>query len=89
MSEADNSWRLDVDGRQTQVEVEHSTLTGRVVVTVDGAPVAERRLLLTRKRIPVRLGAHLGEVSVSYAYAGFGARSALHVDGRYVEPLRR
>lgn len=89
MSEADNSWLLDLDGRETQVEVEHSTMTGRVLVTVNGELVARRRLLLTRREIPVALGGHHAQVSVSFAYMGFGARSALHVDGRYVEPLRR
>lgn len=89
MSEADNSWRLDLDGQETQVEVEHSTMTGRVLVTVNGRPVAKRRLLLTRKEIPVDLGSHRAQVSVSFAYLGFGARSALHLDGRYVEPLHR
>lgn len=89
MSEADNTWRVEVDGEEREVEVTHSTMTGKVVVTVDGVPERTGRLFLFRQDLPLRLGEHLGRVSVAYAYAGFGARSSLHVDGRYVEPLRR
>ncbi|WP_088319201.1 hypothetical protein [Kineosporia sp. R_H_3] len=89
MSEADNTWRVTVDGREREIEVTHSTMTGKVVVSVDGVPTRTGRLILLRQELPVPLGEHQGQVSVAFAYAGFGARSALHVDGRYVEPLRR
>lgn len=89
MSEADNTWRLEIDGQEREVEVNHSTMTGKIVLSVDGVPARTSRLLLFRQDLPVRLGEHVGQVTVAYAYAGFGARSALHVDGRFVEPLRR
>ncbi len=89
MSEADRTWRVTVDDAEHEVEVEHSTMTGKIVVTVDGEKVGEGRLLLGGQKIPLVLGARPAVVAVSFAYAGFGARSKLHVDGRYVEPLRR
>ncbi|MGB7817275.1 MAG: hypothetical protein WBL35_00870 [Ornithinibacter sp.] len=89
MSEADKAWRVTVGDAEYEVEVEHSTMTGKVVVTVDGHQVGEGRLLFSGQKIPFVLGTRPAVVAVSFAYAGFGARSKLHVDGRYVEPLRR
>lgn len=37
----------------------------------------------------VDVGGHHGRVTVEFAYAGFAARSSLHLDDRYVEPLTR
>ena len=89
MSEADNAWRLVLDEGVHDVEVSHSTMTGRIVVSVDGRPVAQDRLFLRQKDVGVPLEGHRVVVSVDFANLGLGARSQLHVDGRYVEPLRR
>ncbi|MEZ5412510.1 MAG: hypothetical protein R2761_31030 [Acidimicrobiales bacterium] len=89
MSEADNTWRVDLDGQHYEIEVNHYTMTGRIDVLVDGSVVGRKRLLFTQREIPLRLGQHAAQVTVDFANLGFSARSKLHVDGRYVEPLRR
>lgn len=90
MSEADDAWRVTVDGQEHEIEVEHSAMTGKIVVSLDGQKAGvEGRLLLTTQRIPFVVGDQPALVTVSFAYAGFGARSKLHLAGRYVEPLAR
>lgn len=89
MSEADRTWRIDVGEKQHEIELDHSTMTGKVVLKLDGQAVTETRPWWSRKEIPVTVDGHNAVVTVSFAYGGFGARSKLHVDGRYVEPLRR
>lgn len=89
MSEANNAWSVDVDGQSHQVEVEHSTMTGKIVVSVDGVETGEDRLLTSKRTVEFDLGGHPAEVRVHFTHGGFGAESELHVGGRYVEPLRR
>ena len=89
MSEADNTWRITTDGQEHQIEVGHDTLTGEVVVTLDGVEVGDERTVVRERTIDVSVGMHLATVSVRYADLGPGAGSELHLDGRYVEPLRR
>lgn len=89
MSEANNTWQVPVDDQQHQVEVDHSTMTGKIVVTLDGAEVGEERMLARSKSVTFPLGSSTGEVTLHFAYGGFAAKSELHVDGKYVEPLRR
>ncbi|MGY1609261.1 MULTISPECIES: hypothetical protein [unclassified Geodermatophilus] len=89
MSEADNAWRVTLDGRQRDIEVRHDTLTGEIVVTLDGSEVGEDRMVARDKAVDFAVGDHVAVVSVAYAQLGLSARSALHLDGRYVEPLRR
>lgn len=89
MSEADRTWRVELDGATREIAVQHSTMTGRIVVTLDGAEVGRDRMLARRKKIPVPVPGHAAAVTVSFTYGGFAATSALHVDDSYVEPLRR
>ncbi|WP_416904985.1 hypothetical protein [Micromonospora echinospora] len=89
MSEANNVWRVDVDGQQRDIEVEHSTMTGKIVVRLDGQVMDEERLWFSKEKMEFPVGPHTARVTVEYAYGGFAARSALHFDGRYVEPLRK
>ncbi len=89
MSEADNAWRVTLDGRQHDIEVHHSTLTGRIVVTLDGREVGKDRMVARSKAVDFPVADHAAVVSVAYAQLGLSARSELHLDGRYVEPLRR
>ena len=89
MSEADNTWRVTVDGREQDIEVHHSTLTGAIVVTLDRREVGKARMVARRKALDFVVGDHVAVVSVSYAQLGLSARSSLHLDGRYIEPLRR
>lgn len=87
MSEADRTWRVTAGEKEHEIEVEHSAMTGKIVVKLDGQAVADTRLWFSRKEIPVTVESHTALVSVSSAYGGFGAKSKLHLDGRYVEPL--
>ncbi|MEU4567925.1 hypothetical protein [Micromonospora sp. NPDC023956] len=89
MSEANNVWRVDVDGGQHDIEVEHSTMTGKIVVRLDGQVVDEERLWFSKEQMEFPVGTHSARVTVEYAYGGFATRSALHFDGRYVEPLSK
>ncbi|HEY6744346.1 MAG TPA: hypothetical protein VI357_01380 [Mycobacteriales bacterium] len=92
MSEADNTWRIAADGREHEIGIAHDPRTGRFVVTLDGIEIGDDRVAACRKKVDVPLGAHQAMVSVlpvMYANLGPGARSELHVDGRYVEPHRR
>lgn len=89
VSEADNAWRFEVDGQEHDVEVEHSTLTGKVVLRCDGKVVDEDRLLWSKKEFVLDFGGHAAEVTVDFAYGGFAATSKLRLDGRHVEPLIR
>jgi hypothetical protein len=89
VSEANNVWRVEVDGTEHDIEVEHSAMTGKIVVQLDGRVVDEDRLWFSRERMEFPIGEHTARVTVEYAYGGFATQSALHLDGRYVEPLRR
>jgi hypothetical protein len=89
VSEANNVWRIEVEGQERDIEVEHSTMTGKIVVRLDGKVVDEARLVLTKKPLEFAVGTHQARVAVEHAYGGFATRSSLHFDGRYVEPLAR
>lgn len=87
MSEANNVWRVDPDGAEHEIEVEHSTLTGKIVVKLDGRVVGDDRMLLRKKPIEFDVDGHRARVTVEFKYYGFAAGSALHLDERFVEPL--
>lgn len=89
MSEANNVWRIPVEEREHEIEIEHSTMTGKFFVKRDGEVVAEDRLLLRKKAVSFDVAGHAARVTLEFRYGGFGAGSALHFDERYVEPLRR
>ncbi len=89
MSEADNTWRVTVGENEYEIEVDHSTMTGKIVVTLDGQEVGAGRMLARSQKIDFSIAGTPSVVGVSFAYGGFGATSELHVAGRYVEPLSR
>lgn len=89
MSEASKAWRVEANGRQHEIGVEHSTMTGKIVVKLDGQEIEDDRMLLTKKPIEFEVDAHPARVTVEFTYGGFGANSTLHFDDRYVEPLAR
>ena len=89
MSEANNTWRVEIGGQEHDVEIDHSALTGRIEVRVDGAPVLTDRLLFSKTRMDIMVAGLPARVSVDFAYVGFSARSEFHLNGRYLEPLRR
>lgn len=89
MSEASRAWRVDVSGIEHEIEVDHSTMTNKIVVKLDGAVVDETRLWFTGKNVEFDVAGRRALIEVEYAHGGFAVRSELHVDGRYVEPLAR
>lgn len=89
MSEANNVWRVDVGGRSREIEIEHSSWTGKIAVKLDGQQVAESRILARRKPVEFDVDGHRARVTVDFKYGGLAAQSSLHLDDRYVEPLRR
>ncbi|MEJ7744690.1 MAG: hypothetical protein WKF73_20425 [Nocardioidaceae bacterium] len=89
MSEASNVWRVDSGGQEHEVELEHSTMTGKLVVKLDGKVLREDRMLLRKKPLEFEVDGHPAVVTAEFKYGGLAAGSSLHFDGRYVEPLRR
>ncbi|ABS02560.1 hypothetical protein FHR75_001042 [Kineococcus radiotolerans] len=89
MSEADNAWRLDVDGAQHEVDVDVAAMSGKIVVRLDGKVLEEDRIWFSDKVFRFDLGGHEVQVEVDLAYGGFATRSSLRLDGHHVEPLRR
>ncbi len=89
MSEADNTWQVDIEGSSHQIEVHHNTMTGKLLVELDGRAVGQDRLLMRDKSVEMEIDGHTAVVAASLRYGGFAAGSELHLDGRYVEPRRR
>lgn len=89
VSEANKAWRFEAGGQEHEVEIEHSTMTGKILVKVDGKVVDEDRMLARKKTFAVDLDGQQVRVDVDFAFGGFSADSTLHLDNRYVEPLRR
>jgi Fas apoptotic inhibitory molecule (FAIM1) len=89
VSEADNAWRVEVDGAEHEVDVDVSAMSGKIVVRLDGEVLEEDRIWFSDKEIRFRIGAHELQVDVDLAHGGFSTRSSLRLDGRHVEPLRR
>jgi hypothetical protein len=87
MSEASRVWRVEVDGQEHEVEVEHSATTGKIRLKLDGKEIADDRLWWSEKPMEFEISGHPAVVTVEYAYGGMAARSKMHLDNRYVEPL--
>ena len=89
MSEASNVWRVSPDGTEHDIEVDHNTMTGKFLVTLDGSTVGEGRMLMRRQSRDFEVDGHPARVALAFKYGGFAAESTLHLDDRFVEPLRR
>ncbi|NAZ77061.1 hypothetical protein GTQ99_16760 [Kineococcus sp. T13] len=89
MSEGDNAWRIEIDGQEHEVDVDVATMSGKIVVRLDGKVLEEDRIWFSDKQINFELGGREVVVEVDLAYGGFATRSSLRLDGRHVEPLRR
>ncbi|MGI8622157.1 MAG: hypothetical protein ACR2NB_01415 [Solirubrobacteraceae bacterium] len=89
MSEANNVWRVDAGGIEHEIEVEHSTTTGKYEVRLDGTVVGNDRMWARKQNLDFDVAGHPARVTLEFKYGGMGAGSALHLDERYVEPLRK
>lgn len=89
MSEANNVWRIAPDGQEREIEIDHSTMSGKFEVKLDGRVVGGDRMWGRKKNVEFDVDGHPARVTLEFKYGGFGAGSALHVDERYVEPLKR
>lgn len=67
--------------------LDHTTLTGKIVVGVDGTAIAESRLLFNEWEIEFAPQSSKAVILIDYAMAGYAAHSELHIGGKYVEPL--
>lgn len=90
MSEADNVWRVQVEGTEHEVELDHGTISGRRVITVDGVVVAEgKKFFDTGSTHEFDIAGQPATLRIKVSHVGFSHASSLHVSGRYVEPLRK
>ena len=88
MSEANNVWRVDVEGAQHEIELEHSSW-GQLVVLIDGTEVERKRSWRFTSEYRFDLAGHPARIAITPKYGGFAYQSTLHLDQRYVEPLHR
>lgn len=87
MSESSKVWGVTVKDTEHAIEISHGTFTGNIVLTLGGTRGAENRMLLRRAPVDFDVSGHRARAAAEFAYGGFSARSTLHIDGRYVEPL--
>lgn len=89
MSEANNAWRVTIDGREREIELEHTIMDKRTI-KIDGVVVDEsRKWGFGKNEFAFDLDGHPARVTIDAKFAGLAYGSSLHVDDRYVEPLRR
>lgn len=90
MSEANNTWRVSLDGREYEVELDHGTLSGSRTIKVDGEVIEkDRKLFDTGSTHDFEIAGHPARLEIDMKYSGLAHQSSLHVDGAYVEPLGR
>jgi len=89
MSEANNVWRIDIDGASHEIELEH-TMMDKHTITVDGTVVEEgRKWGFGPNEHEFEVGGRAAKIKIDPKYGGLAYGSSLHLEGRYVEPLRR
>ena len=87
MSDANNSWRFELDGRRHEVNLD-VTMMGKWTVTVDGTVVVQDRKWIGNEET-FEIAGHPARIKVSLTLGGFSAESELFIDGSYMEPLAR
>lgn len=88
MSEANNVWRLTVDGTEYEVELDHGTITGNRNIMLNGEVIEkDRKIFDTGTTHDFDIAGHPARLEINVKYAGLAHQSSLHVDNRYVEPL--
>lgn len=89
MSEANNVWRVEVDGSQHEIELLHTMMNKRTI-KVDGDVVEESRSWgFGGKPHEFEVGGQPARIKVDARYGGLAYGSSLHLNDRYVEPLKR
>lgn len=91
MSEANNVWRVDIEGSEHEIELRRN-FSGKHTLTVDGQVIVQsgwRQMLHWASLDEFDVSGRRAMVEIDPKYGGFAYGSSLHVDGRYVEPLKR
>jgi hypothetical protein len=89
MSEANNVWRVEIDGREREIELEHTMLDKRTI-SVDGEVIEQsRKWSFGANEFEWDLDGHPAKIKIDAQFGGLAYGSSLHVDGRHVEPLIR
>ena len=70
MSEASKVWRVEVDGVEHEVEVDHSTMTGKIRLKLDGVEIADDRLWLAEKPVEFEIAGRPAVVVCEFIGAG-------------------
>jgi len=90
VSEADNVWRVTLDGAEHEIELEHGTISGSRTIKLDGDVIEKaRKIFDTGTTHEFDVAGHPARVKIGIKYSGLAHQCSLHVDGRYVEPLSR
>lgn len=90
MSEANNVWRVTVDGAEHEVELDHGTVSGNREITLDGEVIVQdQKFFDTGTTHDFTIAGHPARIEITMTHTGFAHQSSLHVDDRYVEPLTR
>jgi hypothetical protein len=88
MSEADNVWRVTVDGKEHEVELVHGSLSGDRTIKLDGEVIEkDRKFFDTGTTHDFEIAGHPAQMKIGVKYSGLAHQSSLHVDDAYVEPL--
>lgn len=89
MSEANNVWRVPVDGTEHEIELEHTMMDKRTI-KLDGEIIEQsRKWGFGKNEFEFDLHGVPALVKIDPKYSGLAYGSSLHVDGKYVEPLKR
>ena len=88
MTEANNVWRVEVDGKEHEIELDHTLMDKRTIM-LDGEVIEEsRRWSFKEKPYEFEIAGRPAKLEVHAKYGGMAWGSEFHFDGRYVEPLR-
>lgn len=81
---------MQVEGVEHEIELDHGTISGRRVISVDGAVVVEdKKVFDTGSTHEFDVAGQPAQLKIDVTHSGFAHASSLHVGGRFVEPLTR
>lgn len=89
VSEANNVWRVEIQGAEHEIELEH-TMWAKHAIKVDGQVVEEgRNWGFGADEQEFEVAGKQAMIKIDPKYGGLAYGSSLHLEGRYVEPLQR